>query len=434
MEGVTFISYLPLILVFILFFLRVPAGFSMILASTLYFTFMNDAMPIDLALQNLVASVQDFGLLAVPFFIMAGVIMNYSGISGRLMSFCELLVGHMPGGLGQVNVLLSTLMGGVSGSGNADTAMQCKMLVPQMIKRGYDKSVAAAITATSSIIPAVIPPGIVLILYCMAAHTSIGKVFAAGYIPGILMCVALMITTGLVAKKNKYPATRDRMASPMEIIKGAGSAILALFMPLGLLMGLRFGIFTATEGGAIAVFYCAIVGGLVYKNFKLKHVWPVIKETFISYSQILLIILGSKMFGYYLAFEQIPEHLSGIIMGFAVSKYVFMLAVVVFLLFVGMFMEVSPCMFIFVPLLMEPLQAMGIDMVHFGIVMTITLMIGGITPPYGSMMFIACSMTDTPMEDFIKANMPFLITIFIVDLLIIFIEPISLFLPNLLYG
>ena len=434
MEGVTFVSYLPLLLVFILFLFRVPAGFSMILASTLYFTFMNTTMPIDLALQNLISSVQDFGLLAVPFFIMAGVIMNYSGISTRLMDFCELLVGHMPGGLGQVNVLLSTLMGGVSGSGNADTAMQCKMLVPQMVKRGYDTPVAAAITATSSIIPAVIPPGIVMILYCMAARTSIGKVFAAGYIPGILMCVALMITTALVAKKNKYPATRERRATFAEIIRGAGSAILALFMPLGLLMGLRFGIFTATEGGAIAVFYCAIVGGLVYKNFKLKHVWLVIKETFFSYSQIMLIILGAKLFGYYLTYERIPEHLSSIIMTFAVSKYVFILAVVAFLLFVGMFMEVSPCMFIFVPLLLGPLQAMGINLVHFGIIMTITLMIGGITPPYGSMMFIACSMTDTPMEKFVKANMPFLITILIVDLLVIFIEPITMFLPNLMYG
>lgn len=433
MEGVTFVSYLPLILVFVLFFLRVPAGFSMILASILYFTFMNDTMPIDLALQNLITSIQDFNLLAVPFFIMAGVIMNYSGISARLMEFCELLVGHLPGGLGQVNVLLSTLMGGVSGSGNADTAMQCKMLVPQMVKRGYSVPVAAAITATSSIIPAVIPPGIVMILYCMAAHASIGQTFAAGYIPGILMCVALMITTGLVARKNKYPATRERMASPREIVRGAGSAMLALFMPLGLLMGLRFGMFTATEGGAIAVFYCAIVGGLVYRNFKLKHIWPVLKETFISYSQVMLIIMGAKLFGYYLTFEMIPDHLSSIIMGFAVNKYVFLLAVVAFLLFVGMFMEVSPCMFIFVPLLMTPLQAMGIDLVHFGIVMTITLMIGGITPPYGSMMFIACSMTDTKMEDFVKANVPFLLTIVLVDLLVIFIEPIALFLPTLMY-
>ncbi len=434
MEGVTFISYIPLILAFALMFIRVPAGFAMLLASMVYFMFFTSSMPVDLALQNMVAGVQDFGLLAVPFFIMAGVVMNYSGISSKIMSFSELLVGHMPGGLGQVNVLMSTLLGGVSGSGNADTAMQCKMLVPEMVKRGYDKEVAAAITASSSIIPAVIPPGIVMIMYCMAARTSIGQVFAAGYIPGLLLCVGLMITTAIVSKKKGYPATRTEKAKPKEIFFGFMSAVLALFLPLGLLMGLRFGMFTATEGGAMAVAYCAIVGGLVYRKFKLKHIWPVIKETFFSTSSIMLIIIAAKLFGYYLSYERIPEHLSSIIMSFAVNKYVFLIFVVLALLFVGMFMEASPCMFIFVPLLIVPLQTLGIDLVHFGIVMTITMMIGGITPPFGSMMFIACDMTGVTMEKFTKANLPFLATILFILALVVFIEPITMFIPTLMYG
>lgn len=432
--DVNFVSFIPLILVFVLMMLRVPAGFALIGMSMVYFTFMNTTMPVDLTLQNLVNGVQDFGLLAVPLFIMAGVVMNYSGISSRLMTFSELCVGHMPGGLGQVNVLLSTLMGGVSGSGNADTAMQCKILVPEMEKRGYDRATAAAITASSSIIPAVIPPGIVLIIYAMAARVSIGKLFLAGYIPGLLLCVSLMITVAIVAKKNGYEKSREKRASFKEIMDGALSAVLALFMPFGLLLGLRFGMFTATEGGAMAVAYCTIVGGFIYKELKFKHLWPIIQETFLASASIMIIIIGAKLFGFYLTFERIPEAISAIVLSLATSKFLFLLFINIMLLAIGMFMEVSPSMFIFVPLLVEPLRVLGIDLVHFGIIMTLNLMIGGITPPFGSMMFIASSMTKTPMEKFMKANLPFLATIIIVLMLVTYIEPISMFLPRLVFG
>lgn len=433
MYELSIVSYFPLILIFILFFLRVPIGFALIGASMLYFMFMNVSMPVDLALQNLVTGVQSFPLLAVPLFIMAGVLMNYSGISKRIMAFSDLLVGHLPGGLGQVNVLMSTLMGGVSGSGNADTAMQCKILVPEMTKRGYSTETAAAITASSSIIPAVIPPGIVMLLYCMAANVSVGKIFAAGYIPGLILCMALMFTVSRVAKKNGYPPSRTERANAREIISGVGSSLLALFMPLGLLLGLRMGMFTATEGGAMAVAYCAIIGAFIYKELKIKHLWPIMKETFFTSSEIMFIIIGAKLFGSYLSWEHIPDSLSGIILSMTDSKIVFLLFITAFLLFVGMFMEISPSMFIFVPLLITPLNALGVDLIHFGIIMTLTLMIGGITPPFGSMMFIACTITKIPMEKFVKANMPFLITILIVLLLVIFVEPITMFLPNLLF-
>lgn len=432
--DVNFISYVPMILVFVLFMLRVPAGFALIGTSMMYFTFMNDSMPVDLTLQNLVSGVQDFGLLAIPLFIMAGVVMNYSGISSRLMSFSELLVGHMPGGLGQVNVVLSTLMGGVSGSGNADTAMQCKILVPEMVKRGYHTETAAAITASSSIIPAVIPPGIVMIIYAMAARVSIGKLFLAGYIPGLLLCIALMIAVAIVSKKNGYKPSREEKASFKEVRDGAVSAVLALFMPFGLLLGLRFGMFTATEGGAMAVAYCTIVGSLIYRELKFKHLWPIVIETFLSSAAIMIIIIGAKLFGFYLSFERIPESISAIILSFATNKYLFLLFINVALLFIGMFMEVSPSMFIFVPLLIQPLKILGIDLIHFGIIMTINLMIGGITPPFGSMMFIASSITKTPMEKFMKANIPFLIAIIIVLFLVTYIEPITMFLPRLVFN
>jgi tripartite ATP-independent transporter DctM subunit len=422
---------MPLFLLLVLFFLKVPIAFSLFISSMFYFAFINFSMPVDLALQNVVGSLQSFTILAVPFFIMVGVVMNYSGISKRLMNFADLLVGHMHGGMGQVNVLLSTLMGGVSGSSNADAAMDCKMLVPEMKKRGYDVGFCAAVTASSSLIPSIIPPGIILIVYCTIAKVSIGRVFLAGYIPGILLCVAMMITVTVLSRKRGYGKVRDKMASFPEIMKGGADAVLALFMPFGFIMGVRFGVFTPTEGGAVAVLYCLIVGGLVYRELKLKDIVPIFRETFSSAAEVLFIVVGANLFGYYLSWERIPEALSSIIMHFTGNKYLFLFAVNVLLLIMGMFMEAAPVIIIMIPLLLIPLQSMEINMVHFGIIMVLNLQLGGLTPPFGSMMFIVCQMLDLPMDKFIKANMPFLLVIILVLLMVTYIPAISLFLPDL---
>jgi tripartite ATP-independent transporter DctM subunit len=431
MGSVTFVSFTPLILMLVLFFLKVPIAFSLFLSSMYYFAFINVTMPVDLALQNVINSLQSFTLLAVPFFIMVGVVMNYSGISKRLMNFADLLVGHMHGGLGQVNVVLSTLMGGVSGSSNADAAMDCKILVPEMEKRGYDRGFSAAVSASSSIIPSIIPPGIVLIIYCMIARVSVGRLFLAGYIPGFMLCVAQMITVTIISRKRGYGKVREHAASPIEILKGAGHAILALFMPLGFLMGIRFGVFTPTEGGALAVLYCFIVGAFVYRELKLKDVIPIFRETFSSTAEVLFIVIGANLFGYYLSWERIPDAISTIILHFTGNKIAFLLAVNVLMFVMGMFMEAAPAIIILMPLLMIPLQTLGINMVHFGIIMVLNLQIGGITPPFGSMMFIVCQMLDLPMDKFVKANMPFLFAIIIVLLLVTYIPILTLLLPNL---
>jgi tripartite ATP-independent transporter DctM subunit len=431
MSSVGFASYIPLILLIVLFFLRVPIAFSLFISSIYYFAFINTAMPVHLALQNVVNSLQAFTLLAVPFFIMVGVVMNYSGISKRLMNFADLLVGHMRGGLGQVNVVLSTLMGGVSGSANADAAMNCKIVVPEMEKRGYDKGFCAAVTASSSIIPSIIPPGIVLIVYCMVARVSVGRLFLAGYIPGFLLCVGQMITVTILSKKHGYSRTREKRATFFEILKGAGDAVLALFMPLGFLMGIRLGVFTPTEGGAIAVFYCFIVGAFVYRELKPKDVIPIFRETFSSTAEVLFIVIAANLFGYYMTWERIPDSLSTIILQFTGNKYVFLFAVNILLFVMGMFMEAAPVIIILIPLLALPCQAMGINMVHFGIVVVVNLQIGGVTPPFGSMMFIVCQMLNLPIDKFVKANIPFLVSVIIVLLIITYIPALVLFLPNL---
>jgi len=428
---VSFISYTPLILMFILFFLRVPIAFTLFISSIYYFTFINVHMPVDLALQNVVGSLQSFTLLAVPFFIMVGVVMNYSGISKRILAFADLLVGHMKGGLGQVNVMISALMSGVSGSSNADAAMSCKIIVPEMVKKGYDKGFCAAVTASSSIIPSIIPPGIVLIIYCMIARISIGRLFLAGYIPGIMLAIAMMITVSIIARKRGYGATRDKRASAKEIVLGARHAALALFMPFGFIMGIRFGLFTPTEGGAIAVLYCFIIGAFVYRELKLKDIVPILRETFSSTAEVLFIVAGANLFGFYLTWERIPDAISMVILQFTDNKIIFLLAINVLLFIMGMFMEAAPVIIIMIPILIGPLQALDISLVHFGIIMVHNLQLGGVTPPFGSMMFICCQMLKLPMDKFLKANMPFLAAAIIVLLLVTYIPILSLWLPGL---
>ncbi len=432
MQGLTFVSFIPLIMIFILFMLKVPIGFSLLISSMTYFLFINNTMPVDLTLQNMISGLESFPLLAIPFFILVGVVMNHSGISKRLMVFADLLVGHLPGSLGHVNVVLSTLMGGISGSSNADTAMQCKILVPEMEKRGYKTEFSAAVTASSSVIPALIPPGIVMIIYSMVSRQSIGKMFLAGYIPGLLLTVAMMITVAIIAKKDGYGKTRETRASGKELLKGARDALLALFMPFGLLLGLRIGIFTPTEGGAISVVYCFIVGMFVYKELKASQIPPILVEAFYATAEVMFIIVGANLFGYYLSWERIPHTISAVVLDFTSNPYVFLISINIFLLILGMFIEAGPAIIILVPLLQEPLAVLGIDPIHFGIIMTLNLVIGGITPPFGSMMFIACSILKIPIDRFAKANIPFLIACIIVLMIITFVPAIVLFLPNLL--
>lgn len=239
--------FFPMVILFLFFAMNIPVAYCLMVSALSYFVFCPTGMPANVVVQRMIASSESFPMLAIPFFILAGTIMTYSGISSSLMSFAECLTGHMAGGLGQVNVLLSAMMGGVSGSSNADAAMQAKMLVPEMEKRGYGKGFSAAVTAASACITPVIPPGITLILYAFMAEVSVSKMFVAGYVPGILITIALMIVVSIVSRKKGYMPVREKMASAKEIGREFVRSIWALFMPFGLILGLRIGIFTASE-------------------------------------------------------------------------------------------------------------------------------------------------------------------------------------------
>jgi tripartite ATP-independent transporter DctM subunit len=241
----------------------------------------------------------------------------------------------------------------------------------------------------------------------------------------------MMLTVSILAKKRRYPRARETRASLKDIAIGGGHAALALFMPLGFLMGIRLGLFTPTEGGAVAVLYCFIVGAFVYKEMKLRDLVPIFRETFTSTAQILFIIVGANLFGYYLSWERIPEALSRLILGYTNNKYVFLLAVNILMFIMGMFMEAAPVIIILLPLLLAPIQALGINMIHFGIIMVLNLQIGGLTPPFGGMMFVVCQMLHLPMDKFVKANMPFLLSVLIVLLLVTYVPLITMLLPNL---
>lgn len=426
-------AFLPILIVFLLYFTGIPIAYALFGATLSYFTFLDHGAPVDLILQKFITSAQSFPLLAIPFFILAGSIMNYAGISGKLMKFAEVLTGHMKGGLGQVNVLLSVLMGGVSGSANADAAMQCKMLVPEMEKRGYKKATAAAITAASSAVTPVIPPGINLIVYALIAGVSVTKMFMAGYIPGILMAVALMITVNIIAKKRGYKPSREKRATWSEIGKQALDSIWALLFPFGIIAGLRMGVFTPSEAGAVAVLYCIIVGVFIYKNLRFSHIPAIIKETVYGTSTVVLIIIAASVFGYYMTWQMIPQQLTELLLGITSNKYLMLLLINALLLLLGMFLEGGAALIIIAPLLVPVVTKLGVDPIHFGLIAIVNIMIGGITPPFGSMMFTCCSMTDCKLEDFIRESIPFIIAMLISLLLITYIPQISLLLPNLLY-
>ena len=302
----TFLSILPIIIALVLYFTGIPIAYALFAAALTYFGFIDTTTVPYLLMQKFITSTQSFPFLAIPFFIMCGSIMNYGGISARLMDFADALTGHLPGGLAQINVLLSMLMGGCSGSANADAAMECKLLVPEMEKRGYGKGFSAAITAASSCVTPIIPPGINLIVYGLIAGASVGQLFAAGYIPGLLMAVTLMIAVAIISKKRGYAPSRPRRATLGEIGRQALKSFWALFFPLGIIMGMRFGIFTPTEAGGVGVLYCLIVGKFVYKGLRKEHFIPILRETISGTATVMLIIVSATVFGYYLNWENIP--------------------------------------------------------------------------------------------------------------------------------
>ncbi len=424
-------SLYPIIVLFVLFFLNIPIAYSLMGASLTYFIFINNSMPMEMIIQQFVTSVESFPYLAVPFFIMVGSVMNYSGISEELMNFADVMVGHTKGGLAQVNVLLSALMGGISGSANADAAMQSKILVPEMVKKGFTKPFSAAITAASSAISPVIPPGTNLILYAIIANVAVGDMFLAAYTPGLLMAVALMIAVHLIAMKNHFVPSREKRASILEFFVQFLKSIWALFIPFGIIMGMRMGMFTPTEAGGIAVVFAMLVGFFVYRKLKPKHIPVILMDTVKGTGAVMIIIASAKVFGYYLTLERIPQMITEFLMNMTESPLVLLMFINLLLLFIGMFLEGGAALVILAPLLVPAIKVFGIDPLHFGMIFIVNIMIGGLTPPFGSMMFTVSTIVGVKLEDFVKAVWPFIIALLVVLFIITYSPGTALFTINL---
>ena len=423
--------FLPVLIFFFLLCIRIPVAFSIAIGALSFFIF-DGGIPTYIFIQRLISPTLSFPLLAVPFFIMTGVIMNHSGITKRIMNLADVLVGHLIGGFAQINILMSTLMGGMSASANADAAMQSKIVVPEMTKRNYGPGFSASITACSAIIAAIIPPGIALVLYGFISGTSIGKLFLAGIIPGILLSVILMVTVRIVSIRKKYQPSRLKKANAKEILTAAYDAFFGLLIPVIIVGGIRFGVFTPTEAGAIAVAYSLIIGFFVHKELKLKLIPLIINESVIATSVILLIICAASSFGYYLTWERIPIILAEFMTKLSSNPLAILLVINIFLLILGMFVEGTAALILLTPILVPITNSYGIDPVHFGIVFILNLSIAGATPPVGTLMFTTCSISNVKIEDYVKEGYPFILATIFTLLCITYFPIITLFLPNLL--
>lgn len=423
----------PIFVLLILFFLGVPCAFAMMIVTIPYFL-SDPYIQATVIAQKLIANCESSSLLAVPFFVTAGAIMNYSGISEKMMEFADGLVGHLTGGLGHVNVLISTLMGGVSGSGAADCAMECKVLVPEMLKYGYSKGYAAAITASTACITPIIPPGINLVLFACLCECSVGRLLAAGYLPGIMLCLGMMLVNYVISKKRGYKGIRTKMMPAKPLLKLFFKSLWALFLPFGLIMLLRFGVCTPTEGGVLMAFYSIFVGKFVYKKLDLRQLPKILLEAVNSMAPPLLVLSAASLFSYYMTWETMPSKLTALLMNFSDNKVLFLLLCNILFLIIGCFMDAMAAMIVIAPLLAPVVRAMGIDIIHFGLMMCLNVGLAAITPPFGTYIFLVSGLMKMKASEMIREIWPFIGIAIVVLLLVTYVPWFSLAIPNLMYG
>ncbi|MCL1999943.1 MAG: TRAP transporter large permease [Planctomycetes bacterium] len=424
---------LATIVLLLLMFLKAPIFIAILSASVVYFIYSPN-IPTLIIAQRIISGVESGPLLAVPFFICSGVFMNHSGVTQRIMDFCGVLTRflRLPGGLGQVNVLLSTIMGGLSGSSMADAAMQSKILVPQMEQKGYSREFSTVVTATSSMITPLIPPGIGMIVYGSMTSVSIGRLFIAGIGPGILLCLTMMALVGIIALRRGYEVHPDQVASDVSFWRALWRAALPLCMPVIIIGGIRFGVFTPTEAGAIAIFY-AIFLGLLYRELTVGNVLAALKDTAVTTGSVMIIVGTASAFGWVLTREKIPQYLSQVMFDLTVNKYVFLLLVNLLLLVIGMFIEGNAITIILAPLLAPIAAKYGINEIQFGMVFIFNIAIGGLTPPMGVTMFITCGITGCQIHKFIREAVPFYVLCLISLIVLSYVPFVTTGLVNLLY-
>lgn len=384
--------------------------------------------------QRMASGMNVFSLMAIPFFIYAGELMQHGGISVRLVRLANAMIGHIRGGLGLVNVLSSMLFGGISGSAVADVSALGSTLIPMMKEKGYDSDYAVNVTVTSATIGLIVPPSHNMIIYSIAAGgtVSVSTLFMAGFLPGILTGVSLMIATYLVALKRGYP--RETFPGFKMLLLFFANALPGLFTAVIIVGGVLSGIFTATESAAIAVIYALLVTGLFYRSMKWENFIAATLGAVKTTAMVLLIIGTAASFAWLLALNQVPDRLFDILQAISDNPYVIMLMVNIILLFLGTFMDMSPLIIICTPIFLPVMVQLGMDPVQFGIVLMINLCIGLVTPPVGSVLFVGCAVGKITMEQTARTIWPFYLVMVITLLLVTYIPAISMLVPNLFSG
>ncbi|GMO37800.1 MAG: TRAP transporter large permease [Termitinemataceae bacterium] len=423
-----------LLVAFVLFLiLGMPIAFVVGLAGIAYF--VSGTMPNTVIVQRVVAQSQSFTFLAVPFFIFAGNLMNVSGITKNLLSLSRILTRKLYGGTAQISVVLSTLMGGVSGSATADAAMSTRILGPEMMRIGYPKGYICAVNCISALITATIPPSLGLIIFGSIANVSIGKLFAAGIVPGILMMLFLMITTTLTARYHKYDAPRKDIANPSitEILNNLKQSIWALLFPIILILGIRFGWFTPSESGAFAVAYAIIIGKFVYKELTWENFKESVATSFKDSGAVMLIIAFSGPFSYAVTMEQVPITLSSIVTGITASPQLLTLIILAFLFVIGMFIDSNVSFLLLTPIFMPMVVQAGMDPVHFGVLMATIVTLSVMTPPVGSALYTVCGIIKCPPEQYTVHSLPFLGAVLLEIAILVFLPDVVMFIPNLIF-
>lgn len=420
---------IPILLLLIL--IGTPISFALGITSLIGFIILDKLPYLTIIPQIMFSALNSFPLLAMPFFMLAGGIMNQSGITDRLIQLSNVLVGWLRGGLGHVNILASVFFAGITGSAVADTSSLGPLLIPAMEKSGYDRDYAAAITAASSVIGPIIPPSIIMVIYGTLMNVSIAGMFAAGLIPGILIALGLMGVNHFISKKRNYP--KQQLPSQSKVVKSLLGGIIPLLTPIIILGGILSGIFTPTEASAVAVFYSLLVAFVIYRTLTLKKLYNIVESSFRLCGIVLIIVALGSVLAWLFAIDRIPEQLTHLLISISGdNKYIILLIINIFMLIVGMFMDITAALIILAPILAPLAINLGVDPLHFGIMMVVNLNIGLITPPLGAVLFVATSISKLKYENVIKEILPFLVVEIIILFLIVYIPELTLLMPHYL--
>jgi len=421
------------ILFFLFLLMGMPVPFVFGISGVVFFL-QQPTLPLTMPVQQVLSQTQNFLLLAIPLFIFAGNLLNQTGITERVMKLASVLTGHMRAGTAQSNMIIAASLGGITSSAIGDAAMLSRVLGPGMIKRGYSGGFSAAVIGCSALITTMIPPGIGLVLYGSIAEVSIGRLFTAGMVPGILMTIFLMLAVGMRAKQKGYLAEREKRASLKEVAKTFLDCIWAFLFPVILIAGLRFGLFTPSEAGAFACVYAVVIGVVVYKEFSWEKMRQTLESTVVDVGMVMLLIALSAPFSYGIIWDQIPQKMAEFMLGISNVPWMVMLIIIGFLLFAGTAMDSTVLILMLTSILTPIAEQVNVDLVHFGIIMVLTLTLGLLSPPEGAVLYIVCTIFKCSLWDFVKEGWLFMFSVVVVVILVIFWPDLALWLPNLTFG